>query len=229
MGQLVDIVMIAVGEFRDRKGRHLTIRQLEKDEPVNGLSAIPSSQVLVNGTLALFGAVVLTIDILLGGLLAMNFPKAIKSDVFAVMDLEASEVEQLMGTRDWDHTVFDLGALMVSVIGVAAVGLLTVSRRSAGFPHMFRVIIAGAGFVGAFFTLDHAARYIGWDDLATAIERGQIIPAVDAVIGGDFIPFSLFTMGLLTAALLVLAWPPRRSASLRPIPSPVRDSQEQRV
>lgn len=229
IGQLIDIVMIAVGEFKDRRGRHLTIRQLEKDEPVNGLSAIPSSQVLVNGTLAFFGAVVLTIDILLGGVLAVNIPKAIKSDVFAEMDLRATEVEQLMGTSDWDHTVFDLAALMVAVIGVAAVGLLIVSRRSAGFPHMVRVIVAGAGFIGAFFALGEAAYYIRWDGLAMAIQQEQIIPAVDSVIGGDFIPFCLFTMGLLTAALLVLAWPPRRSAPVRPMPLPVRDSQEQRV
>lgn len=125
--------------------------------------------------------------------------------------------------------MFDLASLLVAAIGVAAIGLLVISRRHAGFPHAARVIVAGGGFVAAFFALMEATYYIRWDGLGEALQREQVIPAIDAVIGGDFIPSCLFTMALLTAALFVLAWPPRRAAPVRPIASPVRDSHEQRV
>jgi len=227
IGQLIDIVVIAVGEFRDRSGRLLTMGSGGEDEQVNGLSVIPSGQSLVNGTLAVLGALVLALDILLGFVLALNLPKMIASDVFRGMDLSAIEVEQLMGSRNWDDTVWEVAALFVVVVGLVAMGLLTIARRNAGARHMARVVLSGFGFAGAFGILSQGMYYIRWDEVAAAIQAKKVIPAIDAIIGRDFIPSCIGTMVLLIAALFVLAWPPRRNATT--VTQPHREPIEQRV
>ena len=227
IGQLIDIVVIAVGEFRDRSGRPLTMGSGGEDEQVNGLSVIPSGQSLVNGTLAVLGALVLALDILLGFVLALNLPKMIAADLFRDMGLWATNVEQFMGSQNWDDTVWDVAALFVAVVGLVAMGLLTIARRDAGAAHMARVVLSGFGFAGAFGILSQETYYIRWEEVASAIQAEKIIPAIDAVIGRDFIPSCIGTMVLLIAALFVLAWPPRRSANT--VTQSHREPLEQRV
>jgi serine/threonine protein kinase/Tfp pilus assembly protein FimT len=218
VGQLIDVVLIALGEFRDAEGRLLTTWRSSPDElsgageKVNSLSVVPSPPSLFSNGLAIVGGIFLTLDIVLGGLLAINGPKIIAAGAFSTFGLSPGFMSYLLGMDDWQGVVHDLWAIVCGVLSVATVGLLMTSRLRYGFAHVARVIPAGWAFGVVFVMLMGGTQRIQWEQVVESLNRQQVGPALQFILSGDLIASSIGSAVAFSVALLILSWPPRRES-----------------
>ena len=209
VGQLVDLILIALGEFRDGSGRPL--RSRATSEAVNGLSSVPSASLVSNG-LAVLGGFALTITVMVGFLLAIDLPVLIAADVFRGFDLTGSDIESLLGTSSWPELGRELLQLATGILAVITSGLLLASRRSYGLAHAMRVPAALASLGVTFALLTEAVFRVSWERVAVAMRQEKIGPVLEEFLSrSDFVPGCIGAALAFAAALLILALPPRRN------------------
>ena len=218
VGQLVDVILIALGEFRDAEGRLLTTWRSSPNElstvgeKVNSLSVIPSPRSLFSDGLAVVGGLFLALDIALGFLLAINGPKLIAAGAFSPIGLSPEFMANVLGMADWQDLVFQFWAIVCGVLSAATVGLLMTSRLRYGIPHVIRVLPAGFALGMVFAMLMEGTRRIQWEQVVESLNRKQVGPALQAILSGDMIACSIGSAVAFSAALFILAWPPRQKA-----------------
>lgn len=216
VGQIIDVVLIALGEFRDEHGRLLSTWRSTPDESVvsgqmvNSLSSIPSPKHLLSSGLAFFGALVLTLDVVLGFLLAIGGPQIIESDLLEPLGLSERFMSNVLSMTNWSPLLFDVWATFCGVLSAAAAGLLITSRARHGVFHMLRVVPAGFALGACFSLLMEATRSIKWDDVSRAVHREEIGPALDAILSARQISLAIPAAVVFCGALFILAWPPRK-------------------
>ena len=209
----------------------LTTRQDSPDEfsgageKVNSLSVVPSPRSLFSDGLAVVGGMFLTVDIALGVLLAINGPKLIAAGAFSPIGLTPGFMSYVLGMNDWQGVVYDLWCIVCGVVSVVTVGLLMTSRLRYGFAHVARVIPAGLAFGMVFAMLMEGTYRIRWDSVVESLSRNQIGPALQVIISGDLVGFAIGSAAAFSAALFILAWPPKPQTI--PIVEQVRTSVAQ--
>jgi serine/threonine protein kinase len=246
IGQLVDIILIAVGAFRDSDGRPVltwtdagkmpasATRHLHS-KPVNHYSSIPGDTDLDAGrrlqmgsiALAMIGGLLLAPALLLGLALALDIPSAIAADVFKHADLRAEEITEVLGMSNWTGLMQRIGILIAGFLGFFAISLLIVSRRGLGVVHMLRVLISGVGFVVALNFLHLTVNRVSWPMVGQFVEEERIGPVLDAITSQhNFVPSLVAAAVFSVASLFVLAWPAKRRRALAP-PAPTPQPQPQ--
>ena len=211
VGQLVDLILIALGEFRDSHGRPL--RSRGSSEAVNGLSSVPATS-LVNNGLAVLGGLALTLTVMVGFVLAVDVPEMIAADIFRDLDLKGSDIESIFGTRTWPELLRELLQLLAGILAVIAVGLLLASRRGGGLRHALQVPAAMVPFGATFGLLMQAFYRVRWSNVAHGIKQEKIGLILEEFLrSSDFIPSCIGAAVMFTVALLILALPPRRTTT----------------
>jgi len=218
VGQLIDVVLIALGEFRDAEGRLLTTwrggpQELSTvGEKVNSLSVVPAARSLFSDGLAAVGGLALAVDIALGFLLAIGGPKLIAAGVFSPIGLSPEFMTNMLGMANWQDLVFDLWAGVCGILSVATVGLLMTSRIRHGAAHVARVIPVVMSFSMVFGLLTQGTYRVRWDAFVDSLNRHQIGPALQAILSDELVGCSIGSAVAFSVGLFILAWPPRRES-----------------
>ncbi len=218
VGQLVDLILIALGEFRDGSGRPL--RSRATSEAVNGLSSVPAAS-LVNNGLAVLGGLAMTVTVMVGFALAIDVPEMIGADIFRGFDLTGSDIEAVLGTKTWPELVRELLQLATGILAVITVGLLLASRRESGLAHVLRIPAAMAPLGATFGLLMEGFYHVSWGRVADALRQERIGLVLEEFLRrNDFIPSCIGAAVAFTVALLILGLPPRRPATPAAAPQP---------
>lgn len=217
IGQLIDVVLIALGEFRDAEGRLLATWRSTPDElstageQVNSLSVVPSPRSFFNDSLALLGGLTLAATVLVGLALAVDVPKMIAANVFQEFDLTGSHLQSIFGTGTWPELLRELMQLALGVMVVATVGLLIASRRLHGAAHIIRVPAAFFPFGATFGLLMTAFYRVSWDRVADGLSQKKVGIILEVFLRSrDFIPGLIGAAVAFSVGLLILSWPPKR-------------------
>jgi hypothetical protein len=226
IGQLIDMVMIALGQFRDGRGRRVlawaTGAADHLSKPVNEYSAVlretwSASRVgyrLGNLFLNLVGALLLVTTLMAGIALVIRFPDAIGAGVVPNIGLE---IERELGMRDWPLLANNIIAFFVVVLSALTATVLLLARRQSGIWHMLRVPLAGVGFMAAVHFIGMAFSFgQQWQTVGMLVQDrliGQaMLTAFRRAPFGSVWPPLIFGCVLLVAAIFVLAWPADRPA-----------------
>lgn len=233
VGQLIDVILIALGEFRDAEGRLLIAWRSSPDElstigeRVNSLSVVPSPRTLFSDGLAVIGGLALAVTVMVGLVLAIDVPEMIAADVFRGFDLTGSDLDAVFGTHIWPELLRELLQILTGILAVITAGLLLASRCSFGVTHMMRVPVAFGAFGITFGVLFEAFYRISWGRVADDVRQEKLGLALKEFLSGnDFIPSLIGAAVAFAVGLLILAWPPRREAVA--IAEPVRTPVAQR-
>jgi TM2 domain-containing membrane protein YozV len=216
VGQLVDIVMIVLGEFSDGTGRNLLTGQTKDAvqlEQVNGLSSVPFTQPKTSRRMVVVSGGMLIVSLALGIIMALDVPRMIDGDIFAEAGFSKADAEFAFGdVQNWQYVMFDMGLLFTCMICISTVLLLIATRAKHGVFHMFRVLPASGAFVGSFFAFHEGVRRMDWKQVSWGMETGRIGLVLDELFGrNDFIGMTIVTGLIMMAALIILAIPPRRA------------------
>lgn len=228
VGQLIDVILIALGEFRDAEGRLLTGWRSSSDEvatvgeQVNSLSVVPAPRSFFNDGLAVVGGFALAITVMVGFVLAIDVPKMIAADVFKGLDLTGADLLAIFGTITWPELLRELLQLFAGIMAVITTGLLLASRRSSGVVHMLRVPVSAVPF-GCTFGLMMGTFYRhSWGQVAEGIQQGKVGMVLEVFLRNrDFIPSCIGASVAFAVGLLILSLPPRREVThsvAQPIP-----------
>ena len=219
VGQLIDVILIALGEFRDAEGRLLTAWRSGPDElptvgeRVNSLSVVPSPRTFFSDGLAVLGGLALAATVMVGAVLAIDVPEMIAADVFRGLDLTGSDLQEIFGTRTWPELLRELLQLLVGIMAVVTAGLLMASRRLLGVRHLALVPAAFLPFGATFGLLTEAFYRVSWDRITDGIREEKIGLILEEFLrSSDFIPSLIGAAVAFSAGLLILAWPPQRAS-----------------
>lgn len=230
IGQLIDVILIALGEFRDAEGRLLiawrsgTEETPTAGEQVNSLSVVPSPRTMFSDGLALMGGLSLAGTVVLGLMLAVDLPEMIAADLFRELGMTSADMQSSFGTQSWPELMRELMQLALGIMAVATAGLLVASRRSTGFAHLVRVPVTFLPLGGAFAILMEAFYRVSWGRVANEIHQGKIGPVLEEFLrSNDFIPSLIGAAVAFAAGLLILSWPARQRdfAATEPVRTPV--------
>lgn len=220
IGQLYDLVMIALGQFKDVDGRRVlnfTQNQVKAiRQPVNQYSAVVKRQWtesrvgfrLGNLVLNLLGGVLLIAALLAGAAMSIDIPRAFASGVFGY-EVQA-DLAKLYTIRDWNEVASVILAVLTTVTGSLAAVCLIFSRRQSTWVHLLRVPIAATGFVGSVISLGAITNFgRRWDAVAVQVN--------DHLVGGairelpELLPCLLFASICFVSGMFVLAWPAQQT------------------
>ena len=219
-GQLYDLVMIALGHFRDIDGRRVLYFTQERfhkiRQPVNQYSAVVKRQWtdsrigfrLGNLVLNLLGGILLISALILGAALAIDVPGAFADGVFGYR-LQAELVE-LYQVRDWNQLASVFLAVGTTITGSLAAVCLIFARRDSTWTHLFRVPIAAAGFVLSVISLGAITNFGSrWVWVAEKVNDRLIGAALQEL--PSLFPGLAFASICFVAAMFFLAWPAKRT------------------
>ena len=238
IGQLVDVIMIALGVFDDSEGKPVLTWRIPsppdatrnlKAQPVNQYSTIPSDSQLGDGRRLTMGAVVLNVvggvalvtALVTGAIVSSEIARGWSAGAFdTVLDttpLRSSEMSEMLGMTDW-HTIVDNLALLVAVVaGAFSAIVLVVARRQLGIIHMARVLISGAGLALAVGLINLACDRINWSDVAMKANEQRIGPLLNIFLNqSEFVPGIVLSSICATISVFILAWPAKRKLTSEP-------------
>ena len=216
VGQIVDIILIVTGRFRDGQGRRLLVwedfRELEGLPPPRParptVTHVEPRARIVNPLLSAAGALVLLLAMLVALGIAVDIPGMTAGGVFG-SDV-SREMEEEMGMADWPRLVRDAGIVLTVTLTLLAVVLLVLARKKAGPVHMFRAIVGPFGLQLAAVVLGEALDRIPWTKVAEAWEAGKVGLGIDEILRRADEIACLGAAVLLLASIVILAWPPRQ-------------------
>ena len=222
IGQIIDLVMIAVGVFTDTKEQPVIAWRWDNnapqgvDTPVNDYSKIPSFRNRLwrpTGT-SLLISMVASVVALAAIVIGVMLPTTATLIANGLPNPELNqEIINDVGIQNWDELVYRIAYPVGGFLTFIAVAMLVLARRHAGGKHMFRAI-AGAGILvicstNFLETVGGMARQIS--GLATANEYGQVLMKVTQPEQMA----TLFFLGLWAmGGLLMIGWPARKRSTL---------------
>ena len=243
IGQIYDMVMIALGQFRDVDGKRVLNFTKEKvtslREPVNQYSAVvrqrwTESRVgfkLGNLLFNLIGAILLLIALAAGAIVSIDFPTAFASGAFG------QEIQYELarsGVHDWNIIASAVLGIITVIAGTLAAAALVFARRESNWGHMLRIPVAAAAFVASVVSLGTSTGFgRKWNGVADRVNDHLIGGAFEYMARGDFWPGLIFGCILFVVAVFVLAWPAKRrrivEEAVREPASIVEGQEEQRA
>ena len=220
IGQLVDVVMIAVGQFRDADGKR--VLAFPKDmpsqilKPVNEYSAVlrdswTDSHIgfkLGNLFLNLVGAILLVACLVIGAVVAVGLPQAFADGVFG-QQVAIEIAEETIS--DWYIIVNNVLAFVLVIVGTVAAGCLLFARRLTTVTHMARVPLAVVGLVAAVTSLGAATQFgRKWVMIGDDVANEMIGSAISRLFENEFWPALVIACIAFVTSIFILAWPARR-------------------
>jgi serine/threonine protein kinase len=217
VGQLIDVVLIALGEFRDAEGRLLTAWRSSPDElatvgeKVNSLSVVPSPRNIFNDGLAVLGGLALAGTFMIAFVLAIDVPEMIATDMFRGIGLTGSDLLAIFGTNTWPELLRELLQLFAGIMAVIATGLLLGSRRTLGLAHALRVPAAAIPFGITQGLLVEAFYRVSWSRVADGFRQEKVGLILEEFLrSNDFMPSCIGAVVAFCVGLLILSLPPRQ-------------------
>ena len=237
IGQLIDVIMIALGHFTDSSGRRVLMwtsadefkvahpGMLAPDSAgpaarVGGVTSDSATTTMVwrpgplSILLSLIGGVLLIVALLLGVVLALDLPGAVAA---GLPDPQLGrELGQIFGHADWPRLVLKLGMICVAGIALLATIFLIAARRHGGILHIFRAVVGTSGLLAACFFLIKALEKANWATITDQINNHRVFPAVETFIDHVESESVIAAAVVFLLSFIVLAWPPRRRIVLAP-------------
>ncbi|HUW82813.1 MAG TPA: protein kinase [Phycisphaerae bacterium] len=256
MGQLVDIILIAMGRFKDKHGRPLLIWYSpdelaslgarpqgvdERDavgdgatppvpspdaEGADAQAAAPSRTAsqstmlippsLTSPSLTAIGALLMMVAFVVGLAAAVGVPAMIAAglpDPSLARELE----RDVFGYPGWPDLLGQLLMGAAALLMFAAVTVLVVARRRVGAWHMIRAVLGGVGLLASLSPIAEEFERIAWPTVVHLLDKGQTGLALESImnrLGGVL----LYAPLLFLLAMILLAWPERRSRYDPPAP-----------
>ena len=227
IGQLIDLILIALGQFRDSQDRPVVAwtgtndpqvaaaaRQLQAT-PVNHYSSVPapSRPPLRLGSLFLnlLGGLLLVLVLMLALVMAVDVPAAISAGVLDFDPVSLDGAHVFVGP--WPRLAnLILGFVTVS-LAVLTVLILVAARRGLGVVHMLRVLVSTAGLTGAMFCVHAAFDFGDWTQIGQYLQQDQVTQAVELFLDRReaFIVPMILAAVLLIGSFFILAWPPKKA------------------
>ncbi len=147
IGQVIDVVLIAAGQFEDDKDQRLELWEGSSSAgsgsaavPVNSWSSVPVGPGWGAMLANFLGSVLLLAACLVGLCVATRIPEAVAAweRMELVNSTFARDLEQLLGTADWPRVVTRLGLLASLSLYLSGASVLLLARRHGGVWHMMR-------------------------------------------------------------------------------------------
>ena len=229
IGQLYDLVMIALGHFRDMDGRrvlYFTQERMHKiRQPVNQYSAVVKRQWTESrigfrlGSLVLnmLGGILLIAALILGTALSLDVPGAFADGVFGYR-MQADLVE-LYQVRDWNELASVFLAVGTTITGSLAAVCLIFARRESTWTHLARVPMASVGFVLSAIALGAITDFgTRWPYVADRVNDRMLGAALRQLPG--LFPGLAFASICFVVAMFILAWPAKRTETTKETAQP---------
>lgn len=223
IGQLYDMIMIALGHFKDVDGRRVLLFTRERftalKQPVNEYSSVMKRQWtdsrvgfrLGNLLLNLLGGLLLMAALLLGAAMSIDIPRAFAEGAFGTEVQE--EIFRETGVYDW-HQVATLAITVVAIVASTLASVcLIFARRQSTWVHLIRVPIAAMCFAASVTSFGSISQFGSkWDDVAYQVQ--------DHLIGGalhelpNLLPGLVGASCLFVAGMFFLAWPAKKKEQI---------------
>ena len=221
IGQIYDIVMISLGQFRDAEGRRLlnfsnkTKTADTLKEPVNEFSNVTKprwteSRIgfrLGNLVANLAGAIFLFVALIAGGVFSLDLPQAINMGAFGrEVKLAFADGAPI---ADWHLIVTSVVGVVGLVAAVLAICCLVVARREATWKHMLRIPLAVAAFSASIAAFGSISDWGGrWRSVGNSVLAEDLNRAVRMIFGHDEFWAGIVFAGIFfIVAVFTLAWP----------------------
>jgi hypothetical protein len=230
IGQIVDMIMIALGQFRDSDGKRVldfTKKRVHTlKQPVNQYSAIvrdkwTDSRVgfkLGNLVFNLLGGILLLGSLAVGAVVSVGIPEAIAAGAFG--NEVAFEIAEETQVHDWDKIATAVMGVATIIAGTLAATCLLFARRESNWGHLFRIPVAAAAFVGSVISLGATTNFgHRWHYVAEKVNDRLVGGAFEMLFGNQFWPPFVFACLLFIAGVFIMAWPARAKAT-RTAPTP---------
>jgi len=218
IGQLVDLVLLVVGQFRDARGRLVLTWDWRVSEPAGGAAATTASGSAapaprarhrpVDLLLSLIGVILFFGALLVGSAMAFDLPQMLRVGVFGP-DV-GPELTRNIGTPRWPSMVFDILTFATFILGVVTLCVLVIARRRAGTAHLARAVLAPIALAIGLLVLAGAADLIPWTPIAEHWHAGRIGPGLSLLFGSMNMGLLYLSVAMLFASVTLLAWPAPR-------------------
>jgi hypothetical protein len=215
IGQLVDAIIIAMGQFTDGEGRMIVswpgyvLSGPSMSTPVNSWSSVPVRRPLGPSIASLLGLLLIAVGCLLA--LAINAPPAIvELETYGVLESSIhSEMTRALGAENWPAFLLRPAVVLIAMIFVVGIAMLLLGRRYCGAAHMVRGVLGTAICIGALSLVNVVCQKTDWNHVAVLMAEKRAAAAINSVIAADEHMFGLIAscVGLL-AGFIVLSWPP---------------------
>ncbi len=240
IGQLIDIILIVAGSFRDRHGRRLVIWEDESElsrtaaaqhaaaaPPIEAAPAAagqahmptPKSQpttIVVRQPFDILGGVlgfagsILLLAAILIGLSAALRAPSIIAAGFPNPAI-AQRLTEVFGYPEWPRMLEPLFARIMVLLLVAAATLLIIARRRKGPGHILRAVVGTLCLLGFMQILARIFMRLDATELAASLSAGKLGPALEMLLARFPDNFAAaFPAGLFILAVVILNWPPSR-------------------
>jgi hypothetical protein len=226
IGQLIDIILIALGQFHDSTGRLVlgwtnttdipdTASSKLHATPVNHSSSVLLDSQSLSGLgiklgnlcLSLLGGLLLVVVLVLGLFLAVDVPSKIAAGVFVPFEIHPRDFEMAIGMRDWPQLANKIVMFFLGVFAVFSLLMLLAARRGSGFVHVLRVLVSGVGILFGMLFVHLAFDFGRWDDVGIYMQNGKIGPAIDELLRKPFLVPLMLAGVVFVGSFFMLAWP----------------------
>ena len=225
IGQIIDMVTIVVGVFRDAEEKPLIAWRWNDeipsvDTPVNEYSSIPAT---VNrlwrptGFSLMLSAVAAALAI---GAIIMGVVAPLAATLIANGLPEPSLTENIahdLGMENWDELIWRISIPLGGLMALFSVAFLVRARVDAGAKHMVRAIVGAIGLAissSAFVQIGSEAV----QDARPFAMKQEYGPMVMELLEPDYIMPLLGLAAMALASLLIIGWPGRKLS-----PPPISD------
>ncbi len=224
VGQIIDIILIACGAFKDAEGRPVKDwnpnerREGKARNSHTGSNTLVPPQRVSYGPgpfsilLSMLASILILTGVAAGTMLILQVPEMISADV---LDIGLNrELDGIFGYQEWPnllHAVGGIGALLLILTGGA---MLIFARRANGPLHMMRVLFglfmllpaAMIGLKKLIDTDDPVNRL--WLPMAEEMKAQRVGPAIDIFLRHIDAPAAILVLMFVLGAVVLLAWPP---------------------
>ena len=234
IGQIIDIIMIACGTFKDVHGRPVSVwlpdfarrdskpdrfqPDSPRDTPHHPVHKGPG---IINTLLSLVASLLIFAGLVMALGLATHLPHAIASG--AVMPGLAGEMTDLFGYDRWPNLFMDMGQVITGGMFIAGGLILMFARRNQGVLHVARAGVPALAL--ALFLpivgpdLAEYAMNDRWFGIVDEINHNRVGPALELLINSFDWPAATFLGLLIIGSVFALAWPanPEDAERKRPV------------
>ncbi len=219
IGQLVDMILVLTGRFRDRQGRLLVV-WADRSELQATATAPPPHQggqpspIEVQGQRgpsvgAMFvssvGGLLMFAGILVMLAVGVNLPAILSAGL--PHPAVAAEIENALQYEGWPGLLDRLGQFLAVGVLLLASLLLILGRRRSGFGPMLRVPLGALGLLPATLALREATGDVNWPVFAELIRLDKAGVAIDGMLQQIELAPAILAGVLVLASVVVLCWP----------------------
>lgn len=227
VGTIIDIILIAIGSFRDKQGRRLQVwwnlNELGGVTPPVAAAPIaaatPGATVRIphqsgslrDASLAFLGALLLLAAFVIGLAAAVNLPAIVAA---GWPDPHVAEYyRRLFGYAGWPQLLLKLFWVSSTVLIVLGALLTLIARRRHGGAHVSRATLGACALFVSLQLLGEALRHENWPVIIDMFDQRRAGPAIETFLDAIRANQATVAGALLLASLLFFVWPARRHAA----------------